>query len=396
MKEADMEVITSLMPGAILQEEGLKLSEQQYVFSDRSRADLIFTDAKGRKLVVELKSRPLIEADIAQVQGYRKWLGGTGVRAMLLAPFPTPDHVKTQADAVDVETRYVDGTVFVEEARKEGIKFTETGDISPMDTKTLQQRVEGTIITESGPLGSMHGLGKPAVTDYAAVARSVLSILHKRRPDFVGEYYWQGIAHPKDKPVEWLAFYLPQFGVYRKAITRPAFFNIAWDGRKPRKSSNKPSDWECSKFDCKVWCRDSVRGMHIVHALSKGPKAPELQKRFIIALNAAAESLSQRLPDYPMRLYFNQRKNKGGQPFEDSVELPASPERIHKFFDYVSGSFTRAKPDQFSVYMKPTHDAFSSPGRLAREFAAFVEAIMPVHELFYEVFAAVYEVPRDD
>jgi len=58
-----------------------------------------------------------------------------------------------------------------------------------------------------------------------------------------------------------MAFYLPQFGVYKKAITRATFLNIAWDGREKRTVKNKPTDWSCNKFDCKIWCRDSVRGL---------------------------------------------------------------------------------------------------------------------------------------
>ncbi len=69
-----------------LLEPGLQLVSRQHIFNNGTRADLIFEDQQGRKLVVELKRNVVTREDIGQLIEYRGIMDIDNPRIVLAAP----------------------------------------------------------------------------------------------------------------------------------------------------------------------------------------------------------------------------------------------------------------------------------------------------------------------
>ena len=94
MKEIDLENILAKYPDLI--EQGLRLIERQKTVYGR-RMDLLFEDINKRKLIIELKSGPILDKHIGQIMAYE---GGTlsdkeqDIRIMLIGTRVPPNFRK--------------------------------------------------------------------------------------------------------------------------------------------------------------------------------------------------------------------------------------------------------------------------------------------------------------
>ncbi|MHA6281110.1 endonuclease NucS domain-containing protein [Salinimicrobium sp. CAU 1759] len=69
-----------------LLEPELKLISRQFIFENGKRADMIFTDKNGRKLIVELKRNPVVRKDVGQLMEYFGIMNQEKPRIALVAP----------------------------------------------------------------------------------------------------------------------------------------------------------------------------------------------------------------------------------------------------------------------------------------------------------------------
>lgn len=87
---------------AELIESGLTLIERQHIFDNRLRADLIFQDINGTKVIIELKRTAVTRENIGQLLEYHGLFDTPKVRVILASPF-IPETIRKSFEHFGIE-----------------------------------------------------------------------------------------------------------------------------------------------------------------------------------------------------------------------------------------------------------------------------------------------------
>ena len=128
-----------------------------------------------------------------------------------------------------------------------------------------------------------------------------------------------------------------------------------------------------------------------MYELLWGDESEKNRAMFVSALQQAAINLKSKFPKYPLYLYYFRRKCKSGQDKQFLLPVPERNNSIASLMDTVGEHFATEKPWYFDIYLWPSNDAFVNQQRAAYEFSTFVSEMMPIYDIYREIYIKLYE-----